>query len=164
MPVPSFTAPRFTEEDGRVEAETYTDDELDAAHRDVYGRPRSSSQQNGISSCDGPTAGTDHVVVAGPHATGPASLPATGDDDDGDGPPPPNNPSLLRRYEEALEALEAEEKEAYLRAVADVPSLVEDEAPPPRLPPGGRGRGRRRRVGGRRAVRQLLGAPVVAVR
>lgn len=39
MSVLSITAPQFTAENERLEQETYTEEELEAAERDLFGRP-----------------------------------------------------------------------------------------------------------------------------
>jgi hypothetical protein len=103
MSVLSITAPQFTSEDERLEQETYTPIELDAAQNDILGHTSLKDHND-----------DDY-------------------DDDDDDPPLEEEEQehvLQQALQQALQEIPVEEKDAYLEAMERVPQLVDLESPP----------------------------------
>ena len=104
MSVLSITAPQFTVEDERLEQETYTEEELQCAERDLFGIPQPPSEIERIAA---------------------ASKSANGEVQESE---ELNN--VLEEFHQALEDIPFEEKEAYIEALDRVPQLIELESHP----------------------------------
>jgi hypothetical protein len=103
MSVLSITAPQFTSEDERLEQETYTPEELDAAQKDVSGEISSREKEN-------------------PEDDTPEAVPLEQQEQE--------RQVLQQAMQQALQEIPLEEKDAYLEAMERVPQLIDLESPP----------------------------------
>lgn len=101
----SITAPQFTDEEERLEQETISEEERQAAHLDLFGSSNGSSNNN---------SGSSNVNSG----TGIPFLPSLCEDE------------IDEEFRQALDEIPIEDKEGYLEAIERAPMLVEEESNP----------------------------------